>query len=218
MPEGARYQATKHLKRAELTALIRAEIKDRVRKGEFPKGRYSLRKKEYAGGWNMTLTVDGLDFPVASRDAIMKNAFSKERPHVAVSITPAAINLEIKLDIFIRSFGFDNSHAEVDHFDVRFYHHIHLAQAGREMSKILEDCDALSKAFPDRAAEIAVAPDEVRQREIDRAYELLALVRQDIEPGAQALRWDEQKKHLAKVVRDQELSVAEAVALTGGRR
>ena len=64
---GINYEETKGLEPAEITKLIRSEIRALMKSGKLPKAKYSIRKDQYAHGWSMYICATELPFVVSRK-------------------------------------------------------------------------------------------------------------------------------------------------------
>lgn len=65
---GTKYEATKHLDTAGVTALIRADIKTAVKAGELPAGKYSVRAQTSTNSAMVVIRISGLAGEVFDRN------------------------------------------------------------------------------------------------------------------------------------------------------
>jgi len=109
---------------AEIAKLVRSEIKDRVKKGAFPKGKYAVRISRYSDGRSLNITVSGID----PKFGILNPEFYAEErrnPHAYRYENPRSKLLD-DLKAIATAYNYDRSESQVDYFDTNFYLHVDL--------------------------------------------------------------------------------------------
>lgn len=143
---GAKYDATRDLRPAELAARIRADIKA----AKLPAGvKVSVRLHTYSGGYSIDVKITALPegFPVMSpKAASWRKQFGphKDYPFYWCEATSDELRALIdQLKSIHDSYNRDNSDSMTDYFDTRFYGDVHL------------DCQLQRERI---AAEVAASP------------------------------------------------------------
>lgn len=109
---------------AEIAKRLRAEIKEKIAKGELPKGlKVSVTIERYSGGQSMTMKV--VRSPQATQDAasIVARALT---PHVHLDLpyyTEFGSKLLKDLEAMANAYRYDRSDSQTDYFDTNFYVH-----------------------------------------------------------------------------------------------
>lgn len=125
---GAKYEATKNLQPAEISARIRADIKAAQKAGTIPAGcKIGVRLHSYSGGYSIDVRVTALPegFRVtSSKYASWVKQFgeAKRCPLDWRECESEELrNLVAKLETIRAAYNRDNSDSMTDYFDVRYY-------------------------------------------------------------------------------------------------
>jgi hypothetical protein len=123
---GTKYEATKDLNRTAIAKLVREDIKAAVKAGTLPRAKYSVRKRDYAGGGSIDISfshVEG-DFVLFNEERVRFDIATKDREFTYMPIySEQAKALTDALDAILNAYNFDGSESQVDYFHVRFYGH-----------------------------------------------------------------------------------------------
>jgi len=98
---GSKYEETKDLDIKDLAKLVRAEIKDKVKQGEFPRADYSVRISRYNFGRGMDVNVT------------MTYAFKHRNK-------PAEDDLQEDIRNILNQYNYDAGDAMMDYHDSKF--------------------------------------------------------------------------------------------------
>lgn len=115
----------------EIAKRIRAEIKDRVKKGVFPRAKYSVRTSRFSGGESLDVKVGDVDpnFQLFNVERILEEA---RRPHDVIPechfprYTEAGAAFIKALESLHGAYNYDRSDIMTDYFDVNFYGHVNI--------------------------------------------------------------------------------------------
>ncbi len=121
---GKKYE--KGLDVKEIAKRFREEVAEGVKTGTLPKGlKVSVKISRYSGGRSIDVEVVACPFAVANPERLAvelaqgKNTFLPEC-HYPI-LTPAAKELQTKLDGMLQAYNFDGSEIQSDYFHVNFY-------------------------------------------------------------------------------------------------
>lgn len=125
---GAKYEATRHLPPREISARIRADIKEAQKAGRIDRAaKVSVRMESYSGGWSVDVRVTALPpgFRVTSESyaAWVKQFGPDRRPPMAwrECRSEQYHALMDALEDIRGAYNRDNSDSTTDYFDVRYY-------------------------------------------------------------------------------------------------
>jgi len=116
----------------EIAALIRQDIKDAVTRGELPRAKYSVRTDKYSMGSSIDIVVSHLPFPVINPDAFIVQrgaswvSFDSSRHRSR--FTPAALEVERKLNAIVDAYHWDKSDSMTDYYNERFARSVRLTE------------------------------------------------------------------------------------------
>lgn len=116
---GSRYQ--RGLSTTEIAKLIRLEIKQAIKEGVLPKGKYSVRSRYYAGGSSIDIRIQSLSVPVISAQWALIEAVSNVADYAADKLTDEAKRVRRFLGELVDAYNFDGSDLYSDYFHVNFY-------------------------------------------------------------------------------------------------
>lgn len=117
---GSKYEQTKDLDIKEIAKLVRQDLKDAVKAGVIPNGKFGVRIDRFAGGQALNVTVQELDICMynLTGDEINEKHASRR------DVTPEAKAVLKEIEQIISAYNFDKSHVQTDYFHVRFYEHV----------------------------------------------------------------------------------------------
>jgi hypothetical protein len=144
---------------AEIAAQIRADIKAEVAAGALPKATYSVTSETYSGGRSIRVVIRDLPF-----EAWVEG----EHPHwpgekIEV-LTPAAKEVQSKVQAIHRAYNYDGSEIQVDYFDVNYYGQVEVESPSSRDFRLSEE------AKKKEARKNAAAKREVVERLMARGY------------------------------------------------
>lgn len=149
---GSKYLATQNLDVSEIAKLLRTEIKDGVKAGELPTAKYSVRIERFAGGQSIDISVK--DIPFRIRATAAEKAAEQGAPRWA---TPAARELEDKLEGMLQAYNRDDSDSQTDYFNVKFYGHVRLSPSAVD-DEVLMPAPRTAEPAPSPVPVAAPAP------------------------------------------------------------
>lgn len=125
--EGARYVSGMNI--VDIAKAIRAEIKELVKAGELPAGKYSVKTSRYSGGQSLSITVKAIALNVMNAERLLEiERVKAEGGHEGQvsyydfprhSATGKAILA--RLEALRSAYNYDRSDSQSDYFDVNFY-------------------------------------------------------------------------------------------------
>lgn len=126
--KGAKYDANMDV--VEIAKRLRSEIKEEVKAGRLPKGKYSVRIDRYSMGQSIDINIMDVEGPILNPDHDRMSADEEKRRYYVPKIHEALAKLEGMLQAYNR----DNSDTMTDYFDVKFYGHakVHWELEARE--------------------------------------------------------------------------------------
>lgn len=98
---GSKYEETKDLDIKDLAKLVRTEIKDKVKQGDFPQAKYSVRISRYNFGQSMHV------------DVTMPYTYKRRKPK-------AEDELQGSIDDILKQYNYDAGDAMMDYHDSNF--------------------------------------------------------------------------------------------------
>jgi hypothetical protein len=123
---------------AGIAKAIREDIKEAVRRGELPKGKYSVRTDRYSMGSSITIVVSKLPFRTLNPDAyrVEDGSVMFDRTHFQSRFTPEAQAVERRLEAIIDAYHWDRSDLATDYYNERFARDVRMTEDGAEWKKI----------------------------------------------------------------------------------
>ena len=145
-PKGA-----ERLDTAEIAALIRADIKEAVKRGELPKtAKYSVTTDKYSMGSSITVKASALAFPVINPGAYVveqgANYMTLDRTRHKSRFTPRAQLVLDKLEEIVNAYHWDRSDPMSDVYNERFARHVSVEHAKDEYANIEKEKLAEARA------------------------------------------------------------------------
>lgn len=120
---GEKYDAAKSVD--EIPALVRADLKAAVARGELPRGKYSVRKRRCTHSWAIDVRVsDVAGLRLNNPERLL---LDRDRPHEYVPpfhcpySTPEAKAVLDKCSAILGAYNHDGSDSQSDYYDVRYY-------------------------------------------------------------------------------------------------
>lgn len=123
---GSRYESTRDLDLAEIAKLVRADLRDLVKRGF----KCAVRISRFSGGQSLKVEVKSTPqgFRVLNQERL---AWEREHPHQHCThlaiFSDEAIEVQRKIESLVASYNRDNSDTQTDYFDVRFYSSVSFA-------------------------------------------------------------------------------------------
>jgi hypothetical protein len=125
---------------AQIAARIREDIKAAVKSGELPSAKYSVKTDKYSMGSSINVVASGLPFPVINADAFMVGPGASyamfDREHFESRFTPAAQEVEKKLNAIVDAYHWNRSDPMSDIYNERFARDVRLTENGGEWAKM----------------------------------------------------------------------------------
>jgi hypothetical protein len=145
-PKGA-----ERLDTAEIAALIRADIKGAVKRGELPKtAKYSVTTDKYSMGSSITVKASALAFRVINPGAYVvehgANYMTLDRTRHKSRFTPRAQLVLDKLEEIVNAYHWDRSDPMSDVYNERFARHVSVEHAKDEYADIEKEKLAEARA------------------------------------------------------------------------
>lgn len=150
---GAKYESTRDMNRAELAKLIRADIKAAVVAGKLPKAKYSVTKKDFAGGGSINVSFSNVVEAGFCLFNLERLALDVSDPHTFTSMprySERATEITNVLEGIMGAYNFDGSDSQSDYFHVRFYGHakVDWRWEAAERAAMIAGLAAAQKAAP----------------------------------------------------------------------
>jgi hypothetical protein len=140
---------------AEIAALIRQDIKEAVKRGQLPKAKYSVRTDRYSMGSSIDVVVSGLPFPVINPDAFIVQPGASwvtfDSSRYRSRFTPAAQEVERKLNAIIDAYHWDKSDSMTDYYHERFARNVRLTEDAGDWKRMEAAKVAAARAAEDAA-------------------------------------------------------------------
>jgi hypothetical protein len=123
-----------------IAARIREDIKAAMRSGDLPKAKYSVRTDKYSMGSSITVVVSKLPFEVINSDAftVERGAdwASFDRTRHQSRFTPAAQDVERKVNAIVDAYHWDRSDSMSDVYNERFARDVRVTEDGGAWKRI----------------------------------------------------------------------------------
>ena len=116
-PDGSR----RYRKASEISAAIRADIKEAVAKGELPKATYSVTCKNFSGGCSVDVTVQDLPGAWVPQNDPEAVEVYRWLPGDQKILSKRAAEVRDKVKEIWSAYNYDGSDAMTDSFDVNYY-------------------------------------------------------------------------------------------------
>lgn len=155
---GKNYDANLDIK--EIAKRVRKEIRRRVKVGELPELKASVRIERYSGGQSMRVEVKETSFDIHTEE--YHRSEYENRPWFrpwSEAFTPTAAKVHKDLKALVDSYNHDGSDVMTDYFDVNFYgfvdfaSELRYAEKDRYKAKFAAEEEASQQAPQDAEAE-----------------------------------------------------------------
>jgi hypothetical protein len=107
---------------AEIAKRVRKDIAGKIRVGELPAAKYSVRISRYSGGRSLNVYVDLVPFRIVNEERVKQDVLeawgSRE---MLLRRTPEAREVIAKIEALVEAYNFDGSDSQTDYFHVNFY-------------------------------------------------------------------------------------------------
>ena len=123
----------------QIAALIRADIKDAVKRGKLPKAKYSVVTDKYSMGSSITVTASKLPFPVLNPDSfvVLGDAnYTQRDSRYKSNLTDRAEAVQAKLEEIVNAYHWDKSDPMSDVYNERFARSVKVESAPGEYAAI----------------------------------------------------------------------------------
>jgi hypothetical protein len=122
--EGAKYDSK--LTRKEISALIKAEIKD-----TYPQMNISVTSSSFSGGWSIDVTIKDFGFNPFTQEWLdvdkRFNDTTRSWQYIK-QYTPRAEKIREDCDRILNQYNYDDSNPMIDYFSVNYYAHLRIDQ------------------------------------------------------------------------------------------
>ena len=139
--EGEKYNGNKWLTSTEIAKAIRKDLKK-----AFPDCKFSIRKKDFAGGGSITVSLMMAPFKVIEKanDEYDKtycqiNNYCLDKyllPDSVLQLTPQAVDLLKKVTEIAQAYNYSDCDSQIDYFDVNFYFHLEIGQWDKPFKEV----------------------------------------------------------------------------------
>lgn len=115
---GSKYD--RNLTTTQIAKLLREGIKDAIKKGRLPKGKYSVRTEYFSMGSSIDVTIKDIEIPFLNPERVLHGEGRHDEPRRSIYSVEGAQVLDT-LKSLAWQWNHDGSDTMTDYFDVNFY-------------------------------------------------------------------------------------------------